>query len=131
MIVLAAAMMMAASAAPQPPAAERHAFATCLTNFVHTKLNDKMDGAKFKDAAHTACTAQADAFRTAWINYDVAMRTKRSEAEENASGQVEDYLQNATDTYTDTVSPAPASHAPAAAPAPAATQASATTPPKP
>ncbi|HEX5182323.1 MAG TPA: hypothetical protein VFW19_04120 [Allosphingosinicella sp.] len=138
MIVLAAAMMMAAPAAPQVPGAERHAYATCLTNFVHAKLNDKMDGAKFKDAAHAACSTQADAFRAAWVNYDVAMRTKRSEAEENAASQIEDYLQNATDTYTDTVSPAPA-HAQAAAaspgkpaaPASAVTQASSTTPPKP
>jgi hypothetical protein len=126
MIVLAAAMMMAA-AAPQAPAAERRAFGACLQKFIHDRLSDKLDAAKFKTGAQTACAAQEAAFRTAWINFDVAMRTKRSEAEENASQQIEDYLQNTTEDYvgdTTPEAPKPAKGTPPVTPA------SSTTPPK-
>jgi hypothetical protein len=148
MIVLAAAMLMAGNAAmPAAPSRERNALGQCLSKFVHDKLMDKMDVAAFKVAAHSACGAQETAFRTAWVNYDVAMKTRRSEAVENANGQIEDYFANSTDSYASAIGPekpkpaaasavvqassttgAPAKPAGAASPV---TQASSTTPPKP
>jgi hypothetical protein len=136
MIVLAAAMLMAGSA-PSAPSQERNALGTCLAKFVHDKLTDKMDPAVFKAAAKAGCAAQAAAFRAAWIRYDVAMRTKSSEAAENADSQIDDYLQNSTDSYVDVVAPPKPRVAAAASPmAPASsatpvTPASSTTPPKP
>jgi hypothetical protein len=143
MIVLAAAMMMAASgAAPAAPSLERKAFGLCLSKFVHDKLGDKMAAAAFKTALKTACATQQGAFRSAWVSYDVAMKTRRSDAEENADSQIEDYLQNSTDSYVSSTTPAPAhasspvTQASSTTPAPAhaaspVTQASSTTPPKP
>ena len=127
MIVLAAAMLMAGSSAgPVAPSQERNALGRCLSNFVHQKLMDKMDAAAFTAAANGGCATQAAAFRNAWVAYDVAMKTRRSEAEENAASQVDDYFQNSTDTYVSTTNPTPR---PAAASP--VTQASSTTPPHP
>jgi hypothetical protein len=128
MIVLAAAMMMAAPAAPAAPSRERNALGTCLQKAIHDRLADKMNADAFKTAAKTACSAQATAFRAAWVSYDVAMKTPRTDAEQNADSQVEDYLQNTTDSYVDDVNPPqPKSTGPASPVMPA----SSTTPPKP
>jgi hypothetical protein len=138
MIVLAVAMTMAASAAPVAPSRERNALGMCLSKFVHDKLEAKMDAAAFRAAAKTACAAQDTAFRNAWISYDVAMKTRRSEAEENAASQADDYFQNSTDTYVSSTTPAPPHGTPASnvaqasstTPAAHVTPASSTTPPK-
>jgi hypothetical protein len=128
MIVLAAAMLMAGNAAaPAAPSQERRAFGQCLAKFVHDKLETKMDAAAFKTAAKAACATQQAAFRTAWVTYDVAMRSKRSDAEENADSQIEDYLQNSADSYADTTNPAAPKPTGGASPI---TPASSTTPPK-
>jgi hypothetical protein len=139
MIVLPVAMLMAAAGAgPVAPSHERQAFGQCLSKFVHDKLEAKMDPDAFKAAEKAACAPQESAFRNAWVAYDVAMKTRRSEAEENAAAQVDDYFQNSAETYASSTSPPPR---PAHATAPtqasstttatAVTPASATTPPKP
>jgi hypothetical protein len=141
MIVLAAAMLMAGNA-PVAPSQERRALGACLTKFVHDKLADKMDATAFKAAAKAACAAQQAAFRTAWVSYDVAMKSSRTDAEENADSQIEDYLQNSGESYADATtsaapkpaaapSPVTPASSPAPAPATALTPASSTTPPKP
>lgn len=127
MIVLAAALMMAAPAPPAPPAAERRAYGSCLAKFRTAKVNDKLGADAYKKAAQTACAPQEAAFRAAWISYDVAMRTKRADAEENAAQQVEDYLQNSTEDYVQSTTPADSKPHGDSAVKPAA----ATTPPKP
>jgi hypothetical protein len=127
MIVLAAALMMAAPALPAPPAAERKAYGSCLAKFRTARMNDKLGADAYKKAAQTACATQEAAFRTAWINYDVAMKTRRSEAEENAAQQVEDYLQNSTEDYVQSTTPVGDKAHGDSAVKPAA----ATTPPKP
>ena len=139
MIVLPVAMLMAA-AGPAPTALERRAFGQCLSKFVHDKLEAKMDAAAFKAAQKAACAQQEAAFRSAWIAYDMSMKTRRSEAEENAASQVEDYLTNSADTYASSIAPpsrpghsngpTPAA-ATAGATTPTPTPATATTPPKP
>jgi hypothetical protein len=137
MIVLPIAILMAA-AGPAPTALERRAFGQCLSKFVHDKLDAKMDAAAFKAAQKAACAQQEAAFRNAWVAYDVSMKTRRSEAEENAASQVDDYLSNSADSYASSIAPPsrpghPEGPTPAAASTSAttATPASATTPPKP
>jgi hypothetical protein len=83
----------------EPPRAERSALLTCLSKITHDKVTDKMGVAKFTAAAKSACASQAAAFRTAWVSYDVAMRSRRSDAEQNADLQIEDLFQNAADIY--------------------------------
>jgi hypothetical protein len=128
MIVLAAAMLMAGSAAPAAPSHERNALGQCLARFVHDKLNDKMDATAFKAAVKTACQPEQTAFRTGWVNYDVAMKTRRSEAEANADSQIQDYLQNSTESFVDAATPQKPQGPAAASPV---KPASSTTPPKP
>lgn len=147
MIVLALVLNMAApAAAPVAPSHERQAYGMCLSKFVHDKISDKMEANAFKAAMKAACATQEAAFRTAWVNYDVAMKTKRSDAEENAASQIDDYMQNSVEAYADSTIPAkpagaaapvvqassasPARPAGAASPSPV-TPASSTTPPKP
>jgi hypothetical protein len=129
MIVLAVAIGMAASAAtPVAPSRERNALGMCLSKFVHDKLEAKMDAVAFRAAAKTACATQDTAFRNAWVSYDVAMKTRRSEAEESASSQADDYFQNSTDTYVSSTTPAPAHGGAPASPASNVRPASGTTP---
>jgi hypothetical protein len=127
-----------AGGAPVAPLQERRAFGQCLSKFIHDKLEAKMDPAAFKAAEKAACATQETAFRTAWVNYYIAMNTKRSEAEENAAGQVDDYFANSAENYASSIAPAAKpGHADGPTPASATTAAtgvtpaSATTPPKP
>jgi hypothetical protein len=138
MIVLPVAMLMAAAGAgPVAPSRERQAFGLCLSKFVHDKLEAKMDAAAFKAAEKAACAQQEAAFRSAWVAFDVAMKTRRSEAEENAAGQVDDYFSNSAESYASSIAP-PSRPGHSDGPTPAAatttatsaTPASATTPPK-
>ncbi|MDB5692611.1 MAG: hypothetical protein JWO81_1674 [Alphaproteobacteria bacterium] len=132
MIVLTIAMAMAASGAgPVAPSQERRAFGACLSKFVHDKLEAKMDPAAFKVAQKAACAAQEAAFRSAWVSYDVAMKTRRSEAEENAASQVDDYFQNSADTYVSSTTPAGGHAASGPSPTNPVTPASSPIPPKP
>src|SRR4051812_23862260 len=139
MIVLPVVMLMAAAGAgPVAPSHERQAFGQCLSRFVHDKLEAKLDAAAFKAAEKAACAEQEAAFRNAWVAFDVAMKTRRSEAEENAAGQIDDYFSNSADSYASSIAP-PARPGHSEGPTPAAattaaatvTPASATTPPKP
>ena len=130
MIVLPVAMLMAAAGAgPVAPSRERQAFGQCLSRFVHDKLDAKMDPAAFKAAEKAACAQQEAAFHDAWVAYDIAMKTPRREAEENAAGQVDDYLTNSAETYASSSNPAPRpAHAAGPTPASSTTTATAATP---
>jgi hypothetical protein len=83
----------------------RKNFGMCLNKFVEDKASDKLAEDAFKTAAQAACAKEAAAFRTAWVSYEVSMKTKRADAEQNASSQVDDYLSNAIETYKEMQEP--------------------------
>ena len=104
-LVVAFGMMGAAAQAPAAPAMSRQNFGNCLNKQVQDKVGDKLAEDAFKAAAKAACASQESAFRTAWVNYEVGMKTKRAEAEQNANSQIDDYFQNAVDNYKDWTAP--------------------------
>jgi hypothetical protein len=96
------ALLLAAGLAGAPldsQARARHDYGACLQKFLKTQLAKKIDAAAYKSAATTACATQADAFRQAWIAYDISMKTRPSEAAQDAASQVQDYLENSTEEY--------------------------------
>jgi hypothetical protein len=95
-------LLLAAGLAGAPldsQAQTRRDFGACLKKFLSTKLTAKIDAAAYKAAAATACAAQAEAFRQAWVAYDVSMKTRPSEAAADAAAQIQDYLDNSTEDY--------------------------------
>jgi hypothetical protein len=88
----------------------RRQYGACLSRFMKTQETKKMDAAAYKAAAATACAAPTDAFRRAWIAYDVSMKTSPSEAAQDAASQIQEYLDNSTQNYEDSFAPAPAPH---------------------
>jgi len=101
----AAALPSAALAQAGPPVRARQAFGQCLNRVVKDELPNKLDPDAVTARLKSACAAEANGFRTAWITYEVSMKARRSEAEQNADAQIDDYLQNAVDTYGDSVQP--------------------------
>ena len=83
----------------------RKNFGMCLNKAVEKMMSDKLAADAFKTAAKAACANEANTFRTAWISYEVSMKTKRTDAEQNANAQIDDYLQNAAETYTESQTP--------------------------
>jgi hypothetical protein len=96
-------VMALAMAAPNPGAidAPRHAFAACLKSFETNQLNAKVDPAAYEAAVKTACPSEADALSQALVKYDVAMGTKRANAESNAARDVDDYRLTSVERYRD------------------------------
>lgn len=104
-LVIALGLASGAPAAPSPPTMPRKNLGMCFNKVVETKMSDKLEADAFKAAAASACAAEESAFRNAWISYEVGMKAKRADAEENANSQIADYLQNAVETYTESVKP--------------------------
>jgi hypothetical protein len=104
-LIVAAGMMGAAAQVPSAPVLPRKNYGDCLNKFVQAKVGDKLAEDAFKTGVKAACATQETAFRTAWINYEVGMKTKRADAEQNAESQIDDYLQNAVDNYKEWTTP--------------------------
>jgi hypothetical protein len=83
----------------------RKNFGMCLNKVVEQKANDKLAEDAFKTAAKAACAKEETSFRTAWVSYEVSMKTKRTDAEQNAESQIDDYLSNAIETYKEMQTP--------------------------
>ena len=90
MIALAIALLVTA---PNPASlnAPRNAYATCLKQFETKSIEAKMSKATYETAIKDACPAESQALINALVAYDVAMGSKRSNAEANAKLDVADY----------------------------------------
>jgi len=100
-------MLALAAAAPSagPSGQARKAYSTCIQKVIKAKTPDKLDGDAFTAAVKSACAAEEAAFTKSLIDYDVATGLKRADAEEGARLQVEDYLVNASETYSTYATP--------------------------
>lgn len=104
MIMVAMAL---AVAAPNPGSidAPRKAFAACLKTFEGNQMKAKIDAAAYASAVKGACPNEAQALSEALIKYDVAMGTKRANAEANAERDVDDYRLTSEERYRDMTAP--------------------------
>ena len=96
-----------ALAAPNPSSinAPRNAFRTCLKTFETNQMQAKVDAAAYATAVKGACPTEAQALAEALIKYDVAMGTKRANAQANAERDVDDYRLTSEERYRDMTMP--------------------------
>jgi len=104
-LVVAVGMAGAGLQGASSTMAPRKNFGACLNKVVEAKMSDKLADDAFKTAAQAACEKEATAFRAAWISYEMSMKTKRANAEQNANSQIDDYLSNAIETYKESQEP--------------------------
>jgi hypothetical protein len=97
--------MTLAAAAPGPSpdaiARARKAYSACLTGFMKKSLKDKAEETAFATGLTPACATQEQAFRAAVIAADTASGIKRAAAEENATFEIDDLLNNAKEMFKD------------------------------
>jgi hypothetical protein len=100
-------MMALALAAPNPASidAPRNAFRACLKTFETNQMQAKIDAAAYATAVKGACPTEAQSLSDALIRYDVAMGTKRANAQANAERDVDDYRLTSEERYRDMTSP--------------------------
>lgn len=96
-----------ALAAPNPSSIEapRNAFRTCLKTFETNQMQAKIDAAAYATAVKGACSTEAQALTDALVRYDVAMGTKRANAQANAARDVDDYRLTSEERYRDMMAP--------------------------
>jgi hypothetical protein len=99
MISLAIATALYATSMQSTAVLPRKQYSECLNKAVKKNLTDKTDPTSFPAAARTACAAEATAFKAALVTYDVKAGTRRTQAEQDANLQIEDYLNSALETY--------------------------------
>jgi hypothetical protein len=101
-------MALAAAAPPSGPSGQaRKIYGACLQRVIKAKASEKLSGDAFSAAVKVGCAGEEAAFVKSLVDYDVATGSKRAEAEDGARAQVEDYLANASDTYSTMNEPNP------------------------
>lgn len=79
----------------------REAFAKCLRVHMGKSLDAKMSDTDYEAAIKTVCVPQRDAFRAAVIALDKASGYSDSDANDDASAQIDDYFSNFSDKFMD------------------------------
>ena len=82
-----------------PPMEPRNEFADCLSRFSKAKEGEKLDEAVIRPALKSACAAEAEAFRSSIVKYDIKMGAKKASAEQNVWMEIEDYFTNSVESY--------------------------------
>lgn len=97
-LVLVAAM---AATPSQTVDTARAAYTKCLRSFMLTSLKAKMPTAQFGVAVKDSCTTEQSAFHTAVVAFNRSSGDSAADAKENADMQVEDYIIDFTEKFTD------------------------------
>ena len=105
--MLVVLLLALAGPSPQTIIAPRKAYAACIKRFETKSIEAKMDVAAYSVAVKTACPAEAAAFTSALVAYDVGMGTKRATATSNAAIDLADYVLTSEERFRDTMGPAP------------------------
>lgn len=84
-----------------PTAQPRKAYSKCINEVVKKSLDQKVPPSSFGGTLGGACQAEAAALRDAVIAQELAIGSKRTEAEEMARDEVLDYQLNATEMYSE------------------------------
>jgi hypothetical protein len=96
-------MMMLTLAAPNPHSLDgpRKAYSACIRAFELKSVNAKMNAQAYGEALKSTCTAEAAALASALTAYDVAMGSKRANAEATAASDVADYRATSEERFRD------------------------------
>ena len=94
-------LMFALLAAPSPANLNqaRQSYSACLSTVMKTNLKDRVAPDAFETTLATACKGEEAAFRTASISLDVASGTSRTSAEQSASFDITDIVENTKERY--------------------------------
>lgn len=98
-------LMFVLLAAPSPANLNqaRQSFSGCLSSLLKTNLKERVAPDAFETTLSTACKAEEATFRTTSIGVDVALGIKRSDAEQNATLEITDIVDNTKARYKDYV----------------------------
>jgi len=90
-------------AAPQPGdvAMARRAYSSCLGSLLRTDLKSNVEIPAFEAKLSSACKTEEESFRTTAVRLDMAVGTSRTTAEQSATNDITDILQNTKDHYRD------------------------------
>lgn len=91
--VAALAFLQASIAAP------RQEFTNCLKQASTQAESRKLPAEQYGPFANQHCTAQADAFKSALVAFDVKNGVKRSQATSDAQLQLDDYIAMSLEKY--------------------------------
>ena len=81
----------------------RQTYSGCLSTLLKSNLKERVAPDAFETTLTASCKAEESAFRTASISTDVAMGTSRTSAEQNASFEITDMVDNTKQRYKDYV----------------------------
>jgi len=79
----------------------RQTYSGCLSTLLKTNLKDRIAPDAFETTLAQSCKAEETAFRNASISTDVSMGTSRASAEQNASFEITDMVDNTKQRYKD------------------------------
>lgn len=94
-------MVTAASQQTDPAAPARKAYSACLNDVIRSNLATKANPAKFDENVSVACPEAREALKTAVFSTEKAAGANDAQAEQAASDEVQDHLDNARILYRD------------------------------
>jgi hypothetical protein len=104
MFVLLAAPSQAGLQAKQASLAQaRQTYSGCLSTLLKTNLKDRVAPDAFETTLAQSCKTEESAFRNASVTTDVSMGTSRASAEESATFDITDIVDNTKQRYKDYV----------------------------
>jgi hypothetical protein len=92
-------------AAPSPANLNqaRQSYSGCLSTLLKSNLKERVAPDAFDTTVSSACKAEEATFRSASVSIDVAVGIRRSDAEQNASLEITDIVDNTKARYKDYV----------------------------
>ena len=97
-------VLMFALLAASPPVnlnQARQTYSGCLGTLLKSQLKERIAPDAFETALSSSCKAEETAFRKAVVSTDVAVGTSRTSAEQNASFEITDMVDNTKQRYKD------------------------------
>jgi hypothetical protein len=93
--------LLLAAPSPDALAVARKEYNRCLTAYMKTSVDKKVDVSAYDTGMSAACGAKETAFRNASIAVDAAAGIRRAAAEENAGLEIQDMRTNSLETFKD------------------------------
>ena len=81
----------------------RQTYSGCLGSLLRNNLNERVAPDAFETTLASSCKAEETAFRQAVVSADVAIGTSRASAEQNATFEITDMVDNTKQRYKDYV----------------------------